>query len=470
MPKPSIVWFRQDLRQEDNPALTAAIEKGGPIVPVYIYAPDEDGRWAPGAATRWWLHHALADLQKQLPALVLRAGVSLDNLRQIAAETGADAIYWNRLYEPAAIARDTKVKAALAKDGCTVKSYNGNLLFEPWTILNKQKKSFQVFTPFWKACLAEGEPAAPLPAPGRFAQHKPSTASLKADDFGLLPKTHWDAGMSKAWTPGEAAARKVLQSFLPRVDSYLSDRDIPATEGVSRLSPYLHFGETSPRIIWQAVRKSGCKQGEAFLRQLGWREFAHHLLYHFPKTPEAPLRDNYLAFPWVGDNDGLAAWQKGATGYPIVDAGMRQLWETGWMHNRVRMIVGSFLVKDLLITWREGAKWFWDTLVDADLANNTMGWQWIGGCGADAAPYFRIFNPITQGEKFDPDGAYVRRWVPELKSLPAKWIHKPWEAPPLELRLAGVTLGDNYPFPIVDHAEARDRALAAFASIKSGSD
>lgn len=465
--KPSIVWFRQDLRLTDNPALTAALEKGGPIVPVYIWAPEEEGRWPLGGASKWWLHHSLVALEKELPSLIIREGKSADVLFDLIRETGADAVFWNRRYEPEAILRDTKVKSQLFDAGIDAKSFNGNLLFEPWTVLNKQKKPFQVFTPFWKCCLEKEAVVAPLPKPKHINEYSKKLHSSKLDDLNLLPTIPWDTEIAEMWVSGEAAALKTIKSFLPKVDDYKEDRDIPSVSGISHISPYMHFGEISPRTIWKIVKDSDCREGDVFLRQLGWREFAHHLLYHFPKTPEKPLRDNFLSFPWEKDLEALHAWQKGLTGYPIVDAGMRQLWKTGWMHNRVRMIVGSFLVKDLLITWHEGAKWFWDTLVDADLANNTLGWQWVGGCGADAAPYFRIFNPITQGEKFDPEGEYVRQWVPELANVPTKWIHKPWEAPPLILRQAGVTLGKEYPYPIVDHAEARKKALEAFGKLRA---
>jgi deoxyribodipyrimidine photo-lyase len=461
-----IVWFRQDFRLDDNPALTAAAKKGE-IIPVYIHAPEEEGDWPFGGATKWWLHHTLESLSLDLGTLIIRQGNTLKVLKELIKETNADAVYWNRRYEPAIIARDTQVKSELRDAGIEVHSFNANLLFEPWTVHNKQNKPFQVFTPFWKHCLTFPAPPEPLPVPKmHITAQKLTSEPLK--NLKLLPKIHWDTGINAAWKPGAKHAKEVLDKFLKAsVLEYADERDRPDRNGISHLSPYLHFGEISPRMIWHAtLKKYQFADVEPYLRQLGWREFAHHLLYHFPKTPTKPLRPDFAAFPWIENPQALKSWQKGMTGYPIVDAGMRQLWTTGWMHNRVRMIVGSFLVKDLLISWQEGARWFWDTLVDADLANNTLGWQWVGGCGADAAPYFRIFNPITQGEKFDPDGAYVRKWVPELADLDTKWLHKPWEAPSDELRKAGITLGREYPQPIVDHKIARDRALAAFQKLR----
>jgi deoxyribodipyrimidine photo-lyase len=389
-------------------------------------------------------------------------------LQQLVKETKASAVYWSRCYEPESIRRDSQIKTSLREEGVEAESFNSALLYEPWTIANKQGKPFQVFTPFWKTCQQQELPKSPFPIPKKQSHQLNNVSSLSLSNLELLPKIHWDEGIKKAWEPGTSHAKHILSDFIkkPLLD-YQQARDFPAIEGVSRLSPYLHFGEISPRMIWQTVLEAYPAQKEeaaCYLRQLGWREFAHHLLYHFPKTPEMPLRKDFIGFPWKKNQDHLHAWKKGLTGYPFVDAGMRQLWKTGWMHNRVRMVVGSFLVKDLLISWTEGAKWFWDTLVDADLANNTLGWQWVGGCGADAAPYFRIFNPITQGEKFDKSGEYIKEWIPELADMPAKWVHKPWEAPEQVLRQAGVVLGKTYPFPIVDHAQARVEALQAFSS------
>ncbi len=358
-----------------------------------------------------------------------------------------------------------------------VQSFNGSLLFDPLEVRNKQGTPFKVFTPFWRHCL-DREVAEPLGG-GPRAWPSPATwpASDALADWGLLPTIPWDADFAGRWSPGEAGAKAALKRFVGEaMAAYADQRNRPAIAGTSRLSPFLHFGEISPRQIWAAVRAAGAERGvfppnggaKVFLSEVGWREFAHHLLFHFPDTPSEPLRPEFKAFPWRSDSDGTLrrAWQRGRTGYPIVDAGMRELWATGWMHNRVRMIVASFLVKHLRLSWQDGAAWFWDTLVDADLASNTLGWQWTAGCGADAAPYFRIFAPVLQGEKFDPEGEYVRRWVPEIAKLPNRFLHKPWEAPASLRDHCGVDLGGNYPAPIVDHGEARDAALAAFKELR----
>ncbi|MCE9632094.1 MAG: DNA photolyase family protein [Planctomycetia bacterium] len=452
MSDPTIVWFRHDLRLDDNPALAAAAARG-PVVPVFIWAPEEEHPWEPGAASRWWLHHSLsalaAALDKAGMPLVVRRGPSLEALRSLVKEHAATHVAWNRRYEPAVIARDTGIKKALAKDGVAAESFNGSLLFEPMHVATKEGRPYQVFTPFWRALLARDEPVEPVAAPKKMkAAPGRGGKSVSIESLGLLPAIDWAGTMEKTWKPGEAAAAKRLSRFLEQgLSGYAAGRDRPDSDGTSSLSPHLHFGEISPRRVWHAVRdavggrpaKAITTGGaESYLRELGWREFANHLLYHFPHTPDAPLRVDYARFPWVNDPVGLRAWQRGHTGFPIVDAGMRQLWATGWMHNRVRMIVASFLVKDLRISWLEGARWFWDTLVDADLAANTLGWQWAAGCGADAAPYFRIFNPTTQEEKFDPDGVYVRKWIDMQR---------------------------GYPEPIVDHAEARKLALEALKTV-----
>lgn len=447
----TLVWLRHDLRLDDNPALVAAAARGA-VVPVFIWAPEEEAPWEPGAASRWWLHHSLGKLaaafEKAGTPLVIRRGPSLEALRKLAKEVGATHVAWNRRYEPAVIKRDTAIKKALAADGLEAESFNGALLFEPMHVATKQGKPYQVFTPFWRALLDREEPAEPVGPPRKLAPADKEVKHLSVDSLGLLPEIDWAATMRNLWKPGEAGAATRMERFLERgLNGYGAGRDRPDHDGTSALSPHLHFGEISPRRLWHAVRqavdgkpaKKISGSPEVYLRELGWREFASHLLYHFPHTTDAPLRADYAKFPWVNDPVGLRAWQRGRTGFPIVDAGMRQLWATGWMHNRVRMIVASFLVKDLRISWLEGAKWFWDTLVDADLAANTLGWQWAAGCGADAAPYFRIFNPTSQAQKFDPEEAYVKQWV----NVDAK----------------------EYPEPIVDHAEARKRALEALKKV-----
>ncbi len=473
-PPCTIVWFRQDLRTDDNPALAAACEAGA-IVPVYIWSPEEEGGWAPGGASRVWLHASLAELDKSMARLgaplVFRRGPSLEVLRALIAETGARAVVWNRRYEPAAVIRDIAIKSHLKAEGIEVRSFNGSLLFEPWEIANREGKPYQVFTPFWNTCLARPEPAPPLAAPSHSVESTWRIDSLSLGELELMPRIPWEIGIRSAWTPGEAGARKNLERFIEEsMSGYSESRDIPGTRGTSRLSPHLHFGEISPRRIWHCIIEQLDGElgvgAETFLKELGWREFAHHVLHHFPRVPEQPLRVEFEQFPWNVDSKALRLWQRGQTGYPIVDAGMRELWQTGWMHNRVRMIVSSFLTKHLRISWLDGARWFWDTLVDADLANNSLGWQWSAGCGADAAPYFRVFNPMLQGAKFDPKGEYARRWVPELAQLPDKWIHRPWEAPSQVVAGAGITLGANYPQPIVDHRVARESALRAFAEFR----
>ena len=476
----TILWFRHDLRLDDNPALAAAAARGA-VVPVFIHAPDEESPWEPGAASRWWLHHSLekldAALAKAGAPLVIRAGPSLGALRTLVSEYAATHVVWNRRYEPAVVKRDTAIKQALTADGLVAESFNGGLLFEPVHVATKEGKPYQVFTPFWRSLLARAEPATPTAPPRKLQAAKPmkgAARSLRVDALGLLPTIDWAAMMRKTWSPGEVGAKHRLEAFLSRgLQSYGTERDRPDHDGTSSLSAHLHFGEISPRRVWHAVREAvgGLPAAkitgspEVYLRELGWREFASHLIYHFPHTTDAPLRADYARFPWMNDPVGLRAWQRGRTGFPVVDAGLRQLWATGWMHNRVRMIVASFLVKDLRVSWLEGARWFWDTLVDADLAANTLGWQWAAGCGADAAPYFRVFNPTTQGTKFDPDGGYVRHWVPELTGLLPGDIHAPAEADRATLAKAQITLGRDYPEPIVDHAEARKLALAALKTV-----
>lgn len=467
----NIVLFHNDFRIEDNPALFEASKKGE-VIPLFVWDPEKEDPWQLGGASKWWLHYSLKNLKSKLISLnsdlFIRSGKTIDILEEIIKETKATGIFWNRLYDPSMIKLQTSIHTYFQKKGILTIAMPGNLLYEPWLIKNKQFKPFQVFTPFWKTCLKQYEPLLPLPIPKKISTFKQIPHSDSIESLHLLPKIHWDTGLIEMWKPGEDQAKIHLENFIKNnIYSYQENRDRPDLMGTSLLSPYLHFGEISPRTIWHALKDLNTQQTECYSRQLGWREFAHHLLYHFPETESKPLRKEFEYFPWKYDLNSLKKWQKGMTGYPIIDAGMRQLWKTGWMHNRVRMITGSFLVKDLMIPWQEGAKWFWDTLVDADLANNTLGWQWVSGCGADAAPYFRIFNPITQSKKFDPNGDYIRQWIPELKTFPTKWIHDPWESPINIQKEANVLIGYDYPYPIVDHSVQRNIALEAFKNFKN---
>jgi len=474
---PLIVWFRRDLRLADNPALHTAAETGRPVIALYILDDETPGPWAMGDAARWWLHGALQTLAENLAkrgaTLILRQGRADGVIEDLIRESGACGVYWNRCYEPYAIARDTRIKEALGGRGLDVQSFNGSLLFEPWTIQTKQGGFYKVYTRFWHACRDRGEPPAPLSAPDEIKAADSAIQSDNLADWGLLPSTpDWAGGLRARWQPGEAGAIDRLRGFLDSgLDGYTDGRDFPADPVTSNLSPHLQSGDIGPRQIWhETLRCAGWNEGtEKFLKEVVWREFAYHVFYHLPSLPDAPMYARFAEFPWVDDDEMLQCWQQGRTGYPMVDAGMRELWRTGHMHNRVRMITASFLVKHLLLPWQAGEAWFWDTLVDADLAVNAFSWQWVAGCGADAAPYFRIFNPITQGKKFDPDGDYIRTYVPEVAALPDKYLFAPWEAPDDVLRDAGVVLGETYPKPVVDHKKARERALAAFKSLPSGS-
>ncbi len=432
-----------------------------------------------GGASRWWLHHSLTSLAAAIEAkgvrLILRRGSASDEVTTVVQETGASAVYITRMYEPWASVRDTSLKQQLAKSGVELKRFAGSLLREPEEVRTKAGDPFKVYTPFWRALAGLGTPAKPVPSPKVIPGWSGKVASDTLQSWQLLPmKPDWAGGLRDEWQPGEVGAQERLKRFLAAaLKSYTEDRNRPDRSGTSRLSPHLHFGEISPHQCWHAAVDAAAKTGgadkglETFLKELVWREFANHLLVHWPTLPEAPFRPEFGAFPWSSDKAAVRAWQRGQTGYPIVDAGMRELWHTGYMHNRVRMVVASFLIKHLLIPWQAGEAWFWDTLVDADLANNAASWQWVAGCGADAAPYFRIFAPVTQGEKFDPDGQYVRRWVPELANLPDADIHAPWDAPPAVLAAAGIKLGTTYPLPIVDHGQARQRALAGYELVKA---
>jgi deoxyribodipyrimidine photo-lyase len=430
-----------------------------------------------GGASRWWLHHSLkaldGEFRKLGSRLAIRQGAVFQTLAKLMAETGAEAVYWNRVCEPGALVRDQEIQRVLREEGFTVETFNGTLLHEPWEVLKHGGEPYRIFTPFWKAVQKAGLDSVPEPPPLDLPPVPEDIWSADLDALQLLPRTPWDAGFHEAWRVGEAAANRRLAEFIDTgLAGYQEQRDRPDLPATSRLSPHLHFGEISPRQVIHTIRRAMTPHTEAdaetYLRELAWREFAYHLLYHFPHTTDEPLDPRFASFPWA-ENYGatLAVWQRGRTGFPIVDAGMRELWATGWMHNRARMIAASVLTKNLLIPWREGARWFWDTLVDADLANNTLGWQWTAGCGADAAPYFRVFNPVRQGEKFDPEGHYVRRWVPELARLPTEYIHEPWRAPAVVLDAAGVRLGATYPRPLVDLRGSRERALAAFGRIRA---
>ena len=478
----TLLWFRRDLRLADNPALDAAVAIGRPVIPVYICDDADAGEWSPGGASRWWLHGSLSALSSEIEArgnrLILKTGPAEAVINELISETGATSVYWNRRYEPWATRRDEKIKTALKGKGMEARSFNAGLLREPWAITTQKGEPYKVFTPFWKALRASGEPDQLKPAPQRIPAPNDFSKSDDLNSWGLLPtKPDWASGLRDAWTPGEDAAQSRLHDFIDAaVFDYQDKRNMPGVSGTSRLSPHLHFGEIGPRQIWHTVIASALAQtgspmprgAETYLSEIAWREFSYHLLFHFPELPLKPLRTEFSNFPWANDPDALSAWQRGATGYPIVDAGMRELWTTGWMHNRVRMIVASFLIKDLLIDWQTGEKWFWDTLVDADLASNAASWQWVAGCGADATPYFRVFNPTIQGTKFDPDGSYVRRWLPEVSRLPDRLIHAPWTAKPIELADAGIELGRDYPAPIVDHSIARNRALEKYKLLKAG--
>jgi deoxyribodipyrimidine photo-lyase len=471
---PVIVWFRRELRLADNGALTAAAKSGAPLLPLYILDDETQGDHRLGGAARWWLHGSLEALNDSLDGkLCLKKGAAPDVLAKLLDETKPSAVHTCQGYQPWDTALEQTVAKLCKEKGASFHLHAGRLLFGPDAVATKSGDPYKVFTPFWKACLELPEPRAPLKPPklGDFAKVKGETLS----SLDLLPtKPDWAGGLRETWRLGEAGARERLSDFIDEsLADYPKTRDHFDPDATSRLSPYLHFGEISPNQVWHAVRHAGHEArgkadgAKAFLRQLGWREFSSHLLYRFPDMPEKPLRPEFADFPWRSDKKGLRAWQRGETGYPIVDAAMRQLWQTGYMPNRARMIVASFLVKHLLLPWQDGEAWFWDTLVDADLANNAASWQWVAGCGTDAAPYFRVFNPILQGQKFDPDGDYVRTWVPELAELPGSEIHAPWDAPDTLRAQAGVELGKTYPEPVVDHAAARARALKAFEETKS---
>ncbi|WP_459459154.1 cryptochrome/photolyase family protein [Rhizobium sp. No.120] len=476
-PNPILLWFRRDLRLDDNQALQAAATSGRPVIPVYIREPAAAERGPLGGAQEWWLHHSLAALQTALEGLgsrlILRQGNALTVLEKLIEETNAEAVGWNRRYDPTGIKVDTQIKKSLRTKGIGANSFAGQLLHEPTRLRTGAGDHYKTYTPFWRAFEQSGEPPFPIEAPAKLLAPSQWPQSDTLASWSLLPtQPNWASEFTDLWKPGEAAAQKKLKDFIDgAIDDYAVGRDFPDRPATSLLSPHLALGEISPARIWHATR--GLPGNIAkdnvvrFRKELVWREFCYHQLFHFPKLRTENWNDRYDDFPWLTDTKLLRSWQRGQTGYPIVDAGMRQLWRHGWMHNRVRMIAASFLIKDLLIDWREGEAWFRDTLVDADPAANTANWQWVAGSGADASPFFRIFNPVLQGEKFDPNGGYVRTFVPELSKLDSKYIHRPFEAPDDVLKRAGIELGKHYPRPIVDHAMARQRALVAHASLKN---
>ncbi|GIX35642.1 MAG: deoxyribodipyrimidine photo-lyase [Lysobacteraceae bacterium] len=465
----ALVWLWRDLRLADHPALCAALEAGHAPQLVFIDDPDGEGGWPLGAAARIRLRHSLDALGREVRRrggrLLLRRGRSLEVLRDLIRTSGAVAVYWNRRVEPALVARDREVERALVGEGIEVRTFWAAGWADPATVRNRQGLPWRVFTPFWRHLQAQLDGlGAPLPAP----RELPPCAleGLEPEALVPLPRPRWDRGFGAAGEAGEAAAWRRLDGFLERLADYPVHRDRPDLQACSGLSTHLALGEIGPQQILARLRDGPRRPdapAQSFLRQIGWREFAIHLLWHFPQSADADLTPALRGLAWrEPDPDLLRAWQQGRTGIPLVDAGMRELWATGRMHNRVRMVVASLLTRNLRYHWRHGARWFWDTLVDADLANNTLGWQWVAGTGADAAPYFRIFNPVTQGERFDPDGAYVRRWVPELRKLPARWVHRPWQAP------AGMRLGGDYSLPPrVDLAATREAALAAYRAMRA---
>ncbi|MBB4954169.1 deoxyribodipyrimidine photo-lyase [Agrobacterium vitis] len=475
----TILWFRKDLRLDDNRALAAAMQSGQPIIALYIREPHDAGTGPLGAAQAWWLHHSLISLDKALRAhgsrLILRSGPPGMVLESVIAQTNANTVHWNRRYDPAGMAIDTEIKAHLRQNGLKAQSHSGFLLHEPSQVKTGSGGPFRVYTPFWRALERAGDPSPPIAAPERIHNLEIWPESEPLESWALLPgKPNWAKGFDDIWSPGEDGAARRLNHFIDHgIKGYRTRRDFPAADATSQLSAHLALGEISPARIWHAT--IGLNDDIAsddivhFRKELVWRDFSYHLLFHFPKLRENNWNAKFDAFPWVMNQTHLQAWQQGRTGYPIVDAGMRQLWQHGTMHNRVRMITASFLIKDLMIDWRCGESWFRDTLLDADPASNAASWQWVAGSGADASPFFRIFNPITQGEKFDPEGDYIRQFVPELANLPNAFIHKPFEAPTPILAKAGVTLGSTYPSPIVDHKIARENALDAYKRLNAES-
>jgi len=469
----AIAWFRQDLRIHDNPALAAAAEHHA-LLPIYILDDENAGDWAMGGASRAWLHQSLAALNRSLGGrLQLFSGDARTIIQRLVDDFDIDAVYWNRCYEPWRIKRDAPIRQDLIASGVVTRSYNASLLWEPWEVAKQDGTPYRVFTPFYqKGCRLAPAPRQPQPAPANLRCYPEDIGFAQTlDALGLVADDQdWHAPLRSHWQIGEDAANDRLEQFCQdRLQDYRRARDFPAIDATSRISPHLHFGEISPQQLWhrteQDRRLESADGASHFLRELAWREFSVHLLYHFPGLPETNFNARFDRFEWRDDPTALKRWQRGQTGFPIVDAGMRELWQTGYMHNRVRMIVASFLIKNLLIHWRNGADWFWDCLFDADLANNSASWQWCAGSGADAAPYFRIFNPVLQSEKFDPRGDYLLRYCPELAGLPPRLRHKPWEASAAQLHAAGIQLGVDYPLPMVDLKVTRERALQRFKDL-----
>lgn len=469
----TLVWFRRDLRINDNPALSHAAERGK-VLPIFILPTNRTADWLPGAASRWWLHQSLNSLQQQLEgSLCLLAGDALELIPPLLQKCGIKQVCWNREYQPEQMLQDQQLQQRLEQQGIEVSTFNAGLLWEPSEVLKPDGTPYRVFTPYYrKGCLRKPAPRFPLPAPASIKFPPTAPTGLSLQQLRLMPELNWYQSIADHWRPGEPGAGDRLARFIDQgLVNYGRGRDVPSLEVTSKLSPHLHFGELSPNQAWYVASHADLPataedDRDRFLSELGWREFSHYLLYHWPKLPQQNYQPKFDKFNWSDNPEHLSGWQKGMTGIPMVDAGMRELWQTGYMHNRVRMIVGSFLVKNLRLHWHRGQEWFWDTLVDADLANNSASWQWIAGSGADAAPYFRIFNPVTQGQKFDPDGVYVRRYCPELSALPNKYLHNPWQAPTEMLEQAGIRLGIDYPVPIVDLKQSRAEALAAFSALK----
>ena len=468
-----IFWFRQDLRIIDNPGLSKSLTSDK-VLPIYILDDTNSNDFAMGAASRWWLHNSLRELNKNLDnKLSLYKGDPSEILESLSSRFNIKGIFWNRCYEPWRIERDKKIKSKFIEKDIIVETFNSALLWEPWEILKSDNTPYKVFTPYYrKGCLMSEAPRKPLSAPNLNTLFEDEENILQLDDLNLLPRIKWYKEMERLWEPGEKGAHKKLESFLSDgLLGYKEGRNFPSKKNVSQLSAHMHYGEISPNQVWHRAKLkkelSGIEKDlDHFLSELGWREFSYNLLFHFPELPRENLQKKFDNFPWIENEILFDKWKKGLTGYPIVDAGMRELWQTGYMHNRVRMIVGSFLVKNLLLHWHKGEEWFWDCLIDADLANNSASWQWVAGSGADAAPYFRIFNPMLQGKRFDPDGSYIKKFIPELEQLPNKYIFSPWEAPIEVLSEANIELGSDYPEPIVELTKSRDRALEAFSTIR----